>query len=244
MTDATADPTRRRRANGWPVLPLRIYLAAVFLFAGYAKLVYPHFLDPNATRGFRAAVTSAKHGTPLGSLLNPLADHTSLFGHLTAFAEIAIGLGLLVGLLTRAAALGGMVLLAMIVLSIDWNSVKEYTGSTGWFASGDLALGVALSVFVIGGADKFSLDAIFWRSRLRRQARDDAEPGFRDNELAESRARLQGQPYPDGPDTERLPVLEENSLWNDGRDEPADYGPDARETRRVEPVRAEDRERG
>jgi uncharacterized membrane protein YphA (DoxX/SURF4 family) len=240
-TDTTTDPVRRR-ANGWPVLPLRIYLAAVFLFAGYAKLVYPHFLDPDASRGFRSAVASAKHGTPLGSLLSPLADHTSLFGHLTAFAEIAIGLGLLVGLLTRLAALGGMVLLGMIVLSIDWNSVKEYTGSTGWFTSGDLALIAALSVFLIGGADRFSLDALFWRSRQRRRAREDAEPGFRDNELAESRARLQGQPYPA---TERMPVAEdENSLWNSGRVEPerGDRA-DLEATRPVEPVRAEDRDR-
>src|SRR3954451_6723446 len=94
MSDATTDSLRRRRANGWPVLPMRIFLAAVFLFAGYAKLAYPHFLDPNSTTGFRASVASAKSGTPIGGLLGPLTDHPSLFGHLTAYAEIAIGLGL------------------------------------------------------------------------------------------------------------------------------------------------------
>lgn len=217
-TDATPDSIRRRRANGWPVLPMRLFLAGVFLFAGYAKLVYPHFLDPNSTAGFRASVASAKHGTPIGGLLGPLTDHASLFGHLTAYAELAIGLGLLVGLLTRVAAAGGMVLMAMIVLSIDWGGVKEYTGSSGWFTSVDLAVGAGLSVFLLGGADPFSLDALFWRARLRRRAAEDDEPGFRDNELAESRARLQGPPYPDQP-TDRLPVAEENSLWNDGRPE-------------------------
>jgi thiosulfate dehydrogenase [quinone] large subunit len=226
MTDATPDPLRRRRANGWPVLPMRIFLAAVFLFAGYAKLVYPHFLDPNSTAGFRASVASAKHGTPIGGLLGPLTDHASLFGHLTAFAELAIGLGLLVGLLTRVAAAGGMVLMAMIVLSIDWVGVKEYTGSSGWFTSVDLAVGAGLSVFLLGGADPFSLDALFWRFRLRRRAAEDAEPGFRDNELAESRARLRGQPDPDQPypdqPTDRLPAVEENSLWNTGRPERAE----------------------
>ena len=217
MTDATTGSLGRRRANGWPVLPMRIFLAAVFLFAGYAKLAYPHFLDANSATGFRASVAAAKSGTPIGGLLGPLTDHPSLFGHLTAFAEIAIGLGLLVGLLTRVAAAGGMVLMAMIVLSVDWGGVKEYTGSSGWFTSVDLAVAAALSVFLLGGADPFSLDSLFWRSRLRRQARDDAEPGFRDNELAESRARLQGEPYPAEPVTERLPTSDENSLWNDGR---------------------------
>lgn len=219
MTDATSDPVRRRRANGWPVLPMRIFLAAVFLFAGYAKLVYPHFLEPNSANGFRASVASAKSGTPIGGLLGPLTDHSSLFGHLTAFAELAIGLGLLVGLLTRVAAAGGMVLMAMIVLSVDWNGVKEYSGSSGWFTSVDLAVAAGLSVFLLGGADPFSLDALLWRARLRRQARDDDEPGFRDNELAESRARLQGRPYSEETDTDRLPAVEEDSLWNAGRPE-------------------------
>ena len=102
---------------------------------------------------------AAKHGTPIGGLLGPLTDHPSLFGHITAFAEIAIGLGLLVGLLTRLAALGGMVLTALIVLSIDWGGVKQYTGSSGWFTSVDLAVAAALSVFLLGGAGPFSLDA-------------------------------------------------------------------------------------
>lgn len=240
MTDATTEPLRRR-ANGWPVLPLRIFLAALFLFAGYAKLVYPHFLDPNSPIGFRASVAAAKHGTPIGGLLGPLTDHASLFGHLTAFAEIAIGLGLLVGLLTRVAAAGGMVLTAMIVLSINWGGVKEYTGSSGWFTSVDLAVAAALSVFLLGGADPFSLDALFWRARLRRRAADDAEPGFRDNELAESRARLQGQPYRDEPVTERLPAMDENSLWNDGRPERPAGPDDYPQTRPIAPV---ERDRG
>ena len=242
---STTDPLPRRRANGWPVLPMRIFLAAVFLFAGYAKLAYPHFLDPKSSFGFRSAVAAAKHGTPIGGLLSPLTDHASLFGHLTAFAEIAIGLGLLVGLLTRVAAAGGMVLMAMIVLSVDWGGVKEYTGSSGWFTSVDLAVAAALSVFLLGGADPFSLDSLFWRARLRRRAADDAEPGFRDNDLAESRARLQARPYPDEPITDRLPPVEDDSLWNSGRSEwdggqPTDRG-DLAQTRRVEPV---DRDRG
>ncbi len=240
-TASTQPVPARRRSNGWPVLPMRIFLAALFLFAGYAKLAYPHFFDPNSLGGFASSVRAAKTGTPLGGLLGPLSDHPSVYGHITAYAEIAIGLGLLVGLLTRIAALGGMVLMALIVLSVDWGGVKQYTGSSGWFTSVDLAVGAALSVFLLGGAYPLSLDALLWRARLRRRARDDAEPGFRDNEVAESRARLQGQPlateaYPEQR-TERLPGTEENSLWNTGRE------PAAADTARFEPVRSEDAER-
>lgn len=227
-TDRTLEngtTVQRRRANGWPVLPLRIFLAVLFMFAGYAKLAYPHFFDPNSVAGFKASIDAAKTGTPIGGILGPLSDHPSVFGHLTAFAEIAIGLGLLVGLLTRIAAAGGIVLMASIVLSIDWGGVKQYTGSSGWFTSVDLAVGAALTVYLIGGADPFSLDALIWRSRIKRREVDDSEPGFRDNDLAESRARLQGD-YTPTTEVPRVtePEPEPNSLWNAGRREPVDPG--------------------
>src|SRR3954468_4506414 len=160
-------PASRWRANGWPVVPLRLFLAALFGFAGYAKFSYPRFFDADSPNGFKSAVDAAKDGTPLGSLLTPLADNPSLFGHLTAYAEIAIGLGLLVGLLTRFAALGGMVLTTMIVLSINWGGVKEYTGSSGWFTSAEIAIAAALSVFLLGGPGPFALDNLFIRARER-----------------------------------------------------------------------------
>lgn len=216
------EPVSRRRANGWPVLPMRIFLAALFGFAGYAKLSYPGFFATDSANGLKASVDAVKHGTPLGGALGPLSDHPSLFGHITAFAEIAIGIGLLLGLLTRIAAAGGMVLTALIVLSIDWGGVKEYTGSSGWFTSVDLAVAAALSVFLLGGADPFSVDALVGRWRAHRRDRDDFEPGFRDNELEDSRRRLQGEPadYPQPEQhTQQLPVSEPepDSLWNSGR---------------------------
>jgi thiosulfate dehydrogenase [quinone] large subunit len=211
----------RLRANSWPVLPMRVFLAALFLFAGYAKLSYPGFFDPSSPSGLKASMDAVKHGTPIGAALGPLSDHPSLFGHLTAFAEIAIGLGLLVGLLTRLAALGGMVLTTLIVLSIDWGGVKQYTGSSGWYTSVDLAVAAALSVFLLGGAGPLSLDWLIARTRARRRARDDDEPGFRDNELEDSRRRLQGEPTHEVPPRQphdEYPT-EENSLWNSGRRE-------------------------
>jgi len=236
---ANANPMRRR-TNGWAVLPLRIFLAAVFLFAGYAKLAYPHFFDPSSVNGFKASIDAAKSGTPISGILGPLSDHPSAFGHITAYAELAIGLGLLVGLLTRIAAAGGMLLMAGIVLSINWAGVKEYTGSSGWFTSVDLAVAAALSVFLLGGADIFSLDGLIWRLRNRREVEDE-EPGFADTDLAASRARLQGE-WPTGEQpTQRLaePEPEPNSMWNAGR---RDQGyADARPTEQFEPVPSSER---
>ena len=189
----------RRFANGWAVVPLRLFFAAVFLFGAFAKLTYPGFFDPNASFGFHSAVQSAKDAhAPLSGLMGPMVTHTSTFGHLAAYAELAIGLGLLVGLLTRLAALGGMLLTGMIVLSVNWTSVKEYTGNGGWFTSVDLAAIAALSVFLLGGAGPFSIDAGIGALRRRRRARRDAmEPSFNDHaeDLEDSRRRLRGDSY-------------------------------------------------
>jgi thiosulfate dehydrogenase [quinone] large subunit len=226
----------RWRANGWPVVPLRLFLAALFGFAGYAKFSYPRFFDPDSPNGFKASVDAARHNTPIGGLMGPLADHASLFGHVTAVAEIAIGLGLLVGLLTRLAALGGMVLTAMIVLSINWGGVKEYTGSSGWFTSAEIAIAAALSVFLLGGPGPLALDNLFVRARERQRARDDAEPGFRDSEFEDSRRRLQGEPTQvatnDAAATTQLPVA---AVRDD-----VQSSDDHREDARREEVRRED----
>lgn len=232
-TTATQAPAGWLRPNGWPVLPLRAFLAGLFGFAGYAKLTYPGFFDPNSANGLKASVDAVKRGTPLGGALGPLSSHPSLFGHITAGAEIAIALGLLFGLLTRIAAFGGMVLTALIVLSINWSGVKEYTGSSGWFTSVDLAVAAGLSVFLLGGAGPLSLDGLISWRRARRHARDDAEPSFRDSELDDSRRRLQGHPddradqrgagelrtdqLPVPPVTETRPEPEPGSLWSEGR---------------------------
>ena len=244
---STIEPTGRSRfrANGWPVVPMRVFLAALFGFAGYAKFSYPGFFDPGSPTGLKASVDAVRHGTPIGSALGPLSQHPSVYGHIIAIAEIAIGLGLLVGLLTRIAALGGMVLTGLIALSINWNGVKQYTGSSGWFTSVDLAVAAALSVYLFGGAGPLSLDGWLVRARARRRARDDAEPGFADDDLEGSRRRLQGEPPSHGLPITDQPVAEPESgwsrqvveedddpdpysLWNSGRREPEPDGPQRR----------------
>jgi thiosulfate dehydrogenase [quinone] large subunit len=219
MTDhdtrtATGTPTTRMRwLNTWPVVPLRIYLASVFLFGGYAKFNYPGFFDPKSSFGLKATIDAVKGDSPIGGALGPLSDHSSLFGHITAVAEIAIGLGLLVGLLTRIAAIGGIVLTGLIALTVNWSGIKQYTASSGWFTSVDLAVAAALSVFVLGGAGPLSLDWWIKQMRARNDARDDSEPSFRDSELEDSRRRLQGEPtgymqpaYPAAPPPSYQPV--------------------------------------
>jgi thiosulfate dehydrogenase [quinone] large subunit len=225
--DVAVMKTQRFR-NSWPTVPLRIFLAALFLFAGYAKLSYPRFFDTTSQIGFKATIDSAKADSPISGLLGPLSDHSSLFGHITAFAELAIGLGLLVGCLTRLAALGGMVLTALIALSVNWNGIKEYTGNGGWFTSVDLAVAAALSVYLLGGAGPLSIDRGWLVMRQRRHANEEGEPHFvgsSDSELEDSKRRLRGDESAPDFSTETMPAYhapEPNSLWSNDRPDPTD----------------------
>jgi thiosulfate dehydrogenase [quinone] large subunit len=225
-------PRMSRFANSWAILPMRAFLGALFVFAGYAKFSYPGFFDPKSQVGLKATIDAVKADSPIGGLLGPLSSHSSLFGHVTAVAEIAIGLGLLVGLLARIAALGGIALTTLIALTVNWNGIKQYTASSGWFTSVDIAVAVALTVFVIGGAGPLSLDRAIWAARTRRLAKDDGDPSFNDSEIEDSRRRLRGdgiEDRPADPPTQQLPVPEAtpasppepdpNSLWTQGRRE-------------------------
>ncbi|HEX8079617.1 MAG TPA: DoxX family protein [Jatrophihabitans sp.] len=245
-TEPVRDP-RRIRANGWPVLPLRLFLGALFCFAGYAKFSYPGFFDEGSRNGFQSAARAASEGTPLSGLMSPLVDNPSVFGHITAISEIAIGLGLIVGLLTRIAALAGMVLVTSILLSVNWTGVKEYTGSSGWFTAVDLAIAAALSIFLLGGSGPLALDNLFIRARDRQRARDEAEPSFRDSDIDDSRRRLQGDPaYGAAGATTQMPVAggyrdgDRDDLDHPGRDRPGDrgatgYRPEDRDTTSYRP---------
>lgn len=242
VRDPVRDP-RRIRANGWPVLPLRLFLGALFCFAGYAKFSYPGFFDEGSRNGFQSATRAASEGTPLSFLMDPLVDNPSVFGHITAVSEIAIGLGLIVGLLTRMAALAGMILTTSILLSIDWNGVKEYTGTSGWFTAVDLAIAAALSIFLLGGSGPFALDNLFIRARERQRARDEAEPSFRDSDIDDSRRRLQGEPaYGAAGATAQLPVAGGyRDADRDNPDQPGRSRFDRPEDRDTTTYRPEDR---
>ena len=89
----------------WVALPLRLFLGITFVYAGLQKLTDPQFFRPSAPGYIGKQIAGMAHGTPLGSLLTHLVvPHAMLFGGLIAWGEVAIGLGVLVGVLVRPAA--------------------------------------------------------------------------------------------------------------------------------------------
>jgi thiosulfate dehydrogenase (quinone) large subunit len=70
------------------------------------------------------------HGTPLGGLLLHLVvPHATLYGGLIAWGELAIGLGVLVGVLVRPAAFCGALLSLIFFLTASWRVSPYFYGS-------------------------------------------------------------------------------------------------------------------
>ncbi len=147
---------------GWVLLPLRAFLVVVFLDGGISKIADKHFLDGTSPTSMHSTVVAVRAGSPISFLLGPVVHHSFAFGVLMACAEIAVGLGLLFGLFTRVAALGGMALTLSLWLTISW-------GARPWFTSADVVYLFALTPFAIAGAaNVLCLDAWLARARERR----------------------------------------------------------------------------
>jgi len=146
--------------EGRALLPLRVFLGIVFLYAGISKIADKRFLDGTSPISIHAQVLAVKRASPIGGLLGPVADHSFAFGLFMALAEIAVGLGVLLGLLTRVAALGGMLIALSLWLTVSWQAEP-------WYTSADVVYLFALSPLLLGGAGEFSLDAWLARARER-----------------------------------------------------------------------------
>ncbi|MBP1704358.1 MAG: Rieske (2Fe-2S) domain protein [Chloroflexi bacterium] len=111
------------------LIPLRAFLGFTFLYAG---------LDKFATKGFLAAMGPGSIGEQLeaftrSSPLTPLIEAFALpypvaMGTFIALAEIAVGLGVLTGLLYRAAAAGGAFTALIFWLTASWTTTPFYFG--------------------------------------------------------------------------------------------------------------------
>lgn len=155
---------------GWVLLPARLFLGGTFLFAGLQKLADPNFLDAGHPTSIQSQLASFRAASPIGSLLGPVADHAVAFGVLIAVAEVAVGLGMLLGLWARVAAFGGLLLSTLFFLTVSWGTRPYYYGS-------DIFVMVMwLPYLAVGAAGVLSLDAALRRRAARDLAVDPTAP--------------------------------------------------------------------
>ncbi len=122
------------------LLPLRAFLGVTFVYAGLMKLADPAYLDPAKPQSVAAQMHVLAGTSPIGGLVGVAAAHPTLFGLLIAFGELAAGLGALLGLWTRLAAAGGLVLALSFFLTVSWNTRPYFYGSDIVFAFAWLTL--------------------------------------------------------------------------------------------------------
>jgi thiosulfate dehydrogenase [quinone] large subunit len=139
------------RQPGWLLLPLRAFLAVTFIFASLQKFASPSYLDPNSPSSVLGQMQSLRSSSPLGPLLDLSAHAPTLVGLTIAFGELAVGVGTLLGLWSRLAAVGGALLALSFFLTVSWNTTPYYYGSDivfffAWLVMAGFGAGGVLSV--------------------------------------------------------------------------------------------------
>jgi thiosulfate dehydrogenase (quinone) large subunit len=140
--------------SGWALLPLRAFLGFTFCFAGLQKLANPNFFDANSPSSIQAQLIASIRISPLHQILGHLLKFAVAIGILIALAELAVGLGALLGLWTRVAAAGGIVLSLTLFLTVSFHSSPYYTGADIVF------LFAWLPLLLAGSGGVLSLDAV------------------------------------------------------------------------------------
>lgn len=146
----------------WALLPLRVFLGGTFLYAGFSKILDTHYLDHSSPLGVQAQMLHAATTSPIGPLVSFAAEHPTITGLAIALGEVAVGLGALLGLFTRIAALGGFLLALSFFLTVSWTTRPYYFGADIVFAAAWTPLLIA------GDAGLFSTTARL-RAAIRRR---------------------------------------------------------------------------
>jgi thiosulfate dehydrogenase [quinone] large subunit len=119
----------RLRDPAWVLLPLRAFLGLTFVYAGLLKLTDSTYLDPTSPTSVQAQMLRAAKISPIEPLVSLSAHMATATGLLIAFGELAVGIGTLLGLWTRLAALGGLALSLSFFLTVSWNTRPYFFGS-------------------------------------------------------------------------------------------------------------------
>nr|WTB36255.1 DoxX family protein [Streptomyces sp. NBC_00830] len=150
----------RELAREHALLPLRIFLGVTFIYAGLDKLTHSAFFGATGPGSVGEMMHAVRDSSAIPALVDLALKNPGAFGYAIAFGELAVGIGTLIGLWARLAALGGALISLSLWLTVSWQSTPYYFGN-------DLAYLMAWLPLVLGGAASFSVD-VFFASRRRR----------------------------------------------------------------------------
>ncbi len=161
------DPVRHayypgRRMNlGVVLLPLRIFLGFISIYAGMGKLCDPVYFD-GGKRGSMVKWLNTLHPWEVAEPLRQFAlQHPVGSGLVIAFAQVIAGVLTILGLWQRVAAVGGALLSAALIVTVSWKTVPAYDAP-------DIIYLAAWSPLIIAGAPVYSVDGRLAGSAWRR----------------------------------------------------------------------------
>ena len=146
-------PSRARHSAGWALLPLRAFVGITYCFAGLQKLANPAFFRASNPASIQAQMAAAARRSPIHGLITPLVHAAVPLGLLIALGELAVGLGILAGLFSRVAAVGGVLISLSLFLTVSFHTNPYYTGS-------DIVFVFAWLPFIVAGAGPLSADSL------------------------------------------------------------------------------------
>nr|WSW67274.1 DoxX family protein [Streptomyces sp. NBC_00995] len=142
------------------LLPLRLFLGITFIYAALDKLTDSAFFHATGAGSIGEQMTAVRDSAAIPALVDLALKSPAGFGYAIALGELAVGIGTLLGLWTRIAALGGALISLSLWLTVSWQVSPYYLGN-------DLIYLMAWLPLLLGGAATFSLDA-FLAARRRR----------------------------------------------------------------------------
>ncbi|MET8942229.1 DoxX family protein [Streptomyces sp. NPDC004542] len=152
----------RDAAGHYALLPLRVFLGVTFIYAGLDKLTDSAFMKSGGAGSIGDTMRAVRDSSAIPALVDLALKNPVGFGYAIALGELAVGIGALLGLLTRLAALGGALISLSLWLTVSWASDPYYYGN-------DLAYLMAWLPLVLAGAPYLSLDAAL-RARRRQRS--------------------------------------------------------------------------
>ncbi|MCX5198739.1 DoxX family membrane protein [Streptomyces sp. NBC_00249] len=141
----------RRMNLGVVLLPLRVFLGFICIYAGMGKLCDPVYFD-GGERGSMVTWLQTLHPWALAEPLRDFAlAHPVGAGLSVAFLQVIVGVLTVFGLWQRFAACIGALLSAALLMTVSWKTVPAYDAP-------DIIYLAAWSPLIIAGAPVYSLD--------------------------------------------------------------------------------------
>ncbi|MCZ7414979.1 DoxX family protein [Streptomyces sp. WMMC897] len=151
----------RRMNLGVVLLPLRIFLGFISIYAGMGKLTDPVYFEGGERGSMVHWLESLEPWTIAAPLHGFAVAHPVGAGLTVAFLQVLVGVLTVCGLWQRLAAGVGALLSAALLVTVSWRSVPVYDAP-------DIIYLAAWSPLVIAGAPVYSLDARLTSEAWRR----------------------------------------------------------------------------